>query len=125
MEKANEFDYRGSLAIPVNHLLAVWGRKVQAQIAGGRHPASRADGMIALSIRQKFHSILIPSGYSFERLRILEIDSRERRVKGPRKSLASDSTPLWKASTYMMLNSRKIQTRYSSTPSAGSVQLWS
>ena len=36
--------------------------------------------------------------YGCERLRILEIDSSERRVRGPRKSLVSPS-PLCKAST--------------------------
>ena len=37
--------------------------------------------------------------YGGERLRILEMHSSEHRVMGPRKSLLSACTPLWKAST--------------------------
>ena len=37
--------------------------------------------------------------YGCERLRVLEMHSSEGRVMGPRKSLRSASTPLWKAST--------------------------
>jgi hypothetical protein len=67
-------------------------RKETGRFHGRRWPQ-------AFSVTGKKQENLANDDYGSERLRILEMHSSEHRVMGPRKSLISACTPLWKAST--------------------------